>query len=276
MVISLLLAVTVNVVQFGSATSSLSYQPDYSKLSTANLVIIVGALADVIITFLAITALFIVRPNGLIESNEKELLKIPPNKSLIKWEELGKGKDWKFIPIQISATSTDSKTAEESSTLTTQIAEREDYFKAMPELPLHMTHIEGGQPVVFHFMEPKPEAAILPVYIIQKDENEPMPSVTPLKSSGSEKKKFERSLRKSEIRTARSFSSKQSSTVTTSSPSSSSTGKISTTKHPVKTEMEKSEATASGSAKFVNESCYFYFYLHYFHFPPESISGLPQ
>lgn len=125
----------------------------------------------------------------------------------------------------------------------------------MPELPPFMTHIEGGQPVVFHFIERKPEAAILPVYIIKKDENGSLSSATALKSSASEKEKLQRSLTKSEARTARSLSSKRSSAIA----SLSSTKKINTMKHSVKMKEEKSEATPSGSTKLVNESCYFYF-----------------
>ncbi|VBB34254.1 unnamed protein product, partial [Acanthocheilonema viteae] len=116
-------------------------------------------------------------------------------------------KDWEFFPIQISATSTDSKTGEEPTL--TQIAGTDDYFKAIPELPQYVTHIEGGQPVVFHFIEKKPGTAILPVYIVKRNESESMPR-TLLKTSGSERKELERSLTKSnEIQTARSLSAKK-------------------------------------------------------------------
>lgn len=134
----------------------------------------------------------------------------------------------------------------------------------MPELPSYMAHIEGGQPVVFYFKEKKPEEAILPTYIMRKDKNELMPTVTLRKSSRSERKKeVERSLLKSaKTQTPQSLSAKQSllsSTTPASSSSSLAIKKIEIEKDAAKMMTleanvgEKSEKRTTILAKVVDE-----------------------
>uniref|UniRef100_A0A0R3RUK7 DUF4708 domain-containing protein n=1 Tax=Elaeophora elaphi TaxID=1147741 RepID=A0A0R3RUK7_9BILA len=188
-------------------------------------------------------------------------------------------KSWQFYPIQISAASTDSKTGEEPTL--TRIYDINDYFKAflkqimkqlqLPKLPSSMNEIEGGQPVVFHFMEKKPEIAILPVYIIKKDEKEPITRETFLKSSGSERKHLERSLSKAttEIQTARDLSIKKGSVTTTPPSSVLSTpsahkkidaGKVAKSDSSAKKKSKSKRVTAPVSlTKSVDEGYYFYF-----------------
>ncbi|VIO91977.1 conserved hypothetical protein [Brugia malayi] len=212
----LLLSVVVNV----TLTSRISTLVVYLLK-----VIILGALVGAIITLLAIIILFLMRPKVLTREETKQILQIPSDKkqlkkllSVEKTQELQEV--WQFCPIHISASSTNSKTGEEP--MLTQITDTDDTFKAMPELPSYMTHMEGGQPVVFHFKEEKPETAVLPVYIMTKDGNEIGQTITLLKSSGSEKKELAKSLiAKTELRTAQSLSIKKGSMTTTSAPSAS-------------------------------------------------------
>ncbi|CAG9532815.1 unnamed protein product [Cercopithifilaria johnstoni] len=215
MVSWLLFVVILNVIQSSLSISSLSYHPDYSKLSTPNFIIIIGALINLTITLLVIIILFITRPKAIMEEEDEQILQISlKKKQLDKLSLVEKTQEsenvWEFFSIQMSATSTDSKTAEEPTS--TYIIDNDDYFKAMPELPSYMTHIEGGQPIVFHFVENKPEKAILPVYIMK---DELMPPTTYLKSSRSEVEKSGGPLTKiNEIRTARSLSAEKGSVMT--------------------------------------------------------------
>uniref|UniRef100_A0A1I8EBU2 Uncharacterized protein n=1 Tax=Wuchereria bancrofti TaxID=6293 RepID=A0A1I8EBU2_WUCBA len=186
-------------------------------------IIIWGALVGAIITLLAIIILFLMRPKVLTGEEEKQILQIPSDKkqlkkllSVEKTQELEEV--WQFCPIHISVSSTNSKTGEEP--MLTQITGTDDTFKAMPELPSYMTQMEEGQPVVFHFKQEKPETAVLPVYIMTKDKNEMVQTVTLLKSSGSERKELAKLFTaKTEARTAQSSSIKKGSMTTISTPS---------------------------------------------------------
>uniref|UniRef100_A0A8R1U058 Uncharacterized protein n=1 Tax=Onchocerca volvulus TaxID=6282 RepID=A0A8R1U058_ONCVO len=214
----LLFIVIVNTVQFGLADSSLSYHPDYSKLSLHHLIIIAGAFVNLTIVLLAIIILFILRPKISPMIEEEQILEIPLDKKrmpkkLISMEKVQKlEKVWQFCPVEFSDNSTNSKTGDES--IFTQITGTDDYVKTMFELPSNMTHIEGGQPVVFYFKEKKPQTAILPVYIMKEDENNLISSQTVLKTSPSQTI--------SETPAEESLSAKKSSVTTSPSPSSSS------------------------------------------------------
>lgn len=133
----------------------------------------------------------------------------------------------------------------------------------LPELPLYMTHVEGGQPVVFRFIEKEPETAILPVYIMKKDESELMPTATFLKSSGSGKRELERPRAKSsKLGIVRSLSAKKASTIISNLLSSASkTGKSTTGKSTVQTTTE--DSSTGKKSETIDEGCFIFIFIFY-------------
>ncbi|KAM3722997.1 Cytochrome c-type biogenesis protein CcmE [Dirofilaria immitis] len=212
-------------LKFGLTISSLSYHPDYSRLSLHNLIVIAGALVNITIMLLAIIILYIMRPEILsaieeeqisqISSNKKRLIKLSPVEGIEKLEKV-----WQFHPIEISATSTNSKTGEEP--IFTQINGADDYLKNMPELPPYMTHVGDDKPVVFYVKEGKPEVAILPVYVMKDNGNHLVSPATILKTSPPQPKELVRlHTASTETTTTRSSSRKKESATSSLSQSSS-------------------------------------------------------